>query len=92
MIHGDECDNGTLTIHSILGSGSSANPCNDIYRGAAAFSAPETSNLANYIRENRDKVFCFLDIHSYSQLLMYPYSFSKDVTAKDKDELVSNNS
>ena len=71
------------------GSGSSGNPCSDIYRGAAAFSAPEAKSLADYIKSYRDKVFCYLDIHSYSQLMMYPWSYSKNVHAQDKEELVS---
>lgn len=74
-----------------LGPGSSGNPCNDVFRGTAAFSAPEVSALANYIKQNHGQIFCFLDIHSYSQLMMYPWSYSKTVTAEDSQELVSYN-
>lgn len=77
-------------IFFVLGSGSSNNPCSDIYRGKFAFSAPEVMAMANYIKENRNHVYGFLDIHSYSQLLMYPWSYSKEVISKDKEELVSN--
>ncbi len=75
----------------IPGTGSSDNPCRDTYRGNAAFSAPEASALAHYIKTSRDKVYCYIDIHSYGQFLLYPWSYSKDVIAKDTKELVSNN-
>ncbi|XP_028414409.1 carboxypeptidase B-like [Dendronephthya gigantea] len=73
--------------YHFAGSGSSNNTCSDIYHGKSAFSAPEVMAVANYIKANRDHVFGFLDIHSYSQLLMYPWSYSKDVISKDKEEL-----
>ncbi|XP_046840058.1 zinc carboxypeptidase-like [Xenia sp. Carnegie-2017] len=69
------------------GSGSSKNPCSELYHGKAPFSSPEVNAIASYTKRFKEKIFCFLDIHSYSQLLMYPWSYSKDAEAKDKIEL-----
>ncbi|CAB3980438.1 carboxypeptidase B-like, partial [Paramuricea clavata] len=73
--------------YHFAGAGSSNNPCNDIYHGERAFSAPEVLALANYIKSLRGEIYSFIDLHSYSQLLMFPWSYSKKAEAKDKAEL-----
>lgn len=73
--------------------GSSADPCNDSFRGAAAASEPETAAIAAYLAtlfpDQRppdlvtpapaDLSGVFLDVHSYGQLVMWPWSFAADV-------------
>ncbi|KAF9426079.1 hypothetical protein BGZ76_002913 [Entomortierella beljakovae] len=55
--------------------GSSTNPCADDYMGPSAFSSPEATNIANYLK-SLPKVVSYIDFHSYSQLWMVPYGYS----------------
>ena len=72
-----------------LGSGSSHEVCSDVYRGLSSFSASETKAMSDYLKANRRNVFTFIDIHSYSQLWMYPWSYTAAEKAVDDDELVT---
>ncbi|XP_054838946.1 carboxypeptidase B-like [Eublepharis macularius] len=60
--------------------GASRRPCDDTYCGSAAESEKETKALANFIRNNVSTIKAYLTIHSYSQMLLYPYSYTYDVT------------
>ncbi|KAJ6669404.1 hypothetical protein lerEdw1_008213 [Lerista edwardsae] len=66
--------------------GASRRPCDETFCGTAPESEKETKALADFIRENLSTVKAYLTIHSYSQLLLYPYSYTYDVT-KDNVEL-----
>ncbi|KAI8603313.1 carboxypeptidase A4 [Dissophora ornata] len=55
--------------------GSSANPCADDYMGPSAFSSPEATNIAKYLK-SLPKVVSYIDFHSYSQLWMVPYGYT----------------
>jgi PKD repeat protein len=69
--------------------GSSANPCDETYRGPNAASEPETQAVQNYVRaifpDQRDPELTdaapadatgvFLDLHSYSELVLWPWGF-----------------
>ena len=65
--------------------GSSNNSCSYTYHGPAAFSEQETKNTRDYVL-NHPEIAYFQDLHSYSQLIMFPYGFSENSTA-DHDEL-----
>lgn len=54
------------------GIGTSSNPCSDTYKGAAAFSEPETRNV-KWMLGTHSNIVCFADVHSYSQLILYPW-------------------
>ncbi|QOJ14554.1 MAG: hypothetical protein HRU75_07840 [Planctomycetia bacterium] len=54
------------------GSGSSSSPNSETYRGPSAFSEAETQALRNLLYENPNFV-AHIDLHSYSQLVMYPW-------------------
>ncbi|OXB58048.1 hypothetical protein ASZ78_007707 [Callipepla squamata] len=56
------------------GPGASSNPCSDSYRGPSANSEVEVKSIVNFIK-NHGNVVAFLTLHSYSQLLMYPYGY-----------------
>ena len=70
--------------------GSSGNQCSDTYRGAAAASEPETAAIVAYVRSQfpdqrpddltspapADATGIFLDIHSYSELVLWPWGFT----------------
>jgi carboxypeptidase T len=70
--------------------GSSPDPCDETYRGPAAASEPETQAVLNYVRaqfpdQRADPLDAaapitatgiFLDIHSYSELVLWPWGFT----------------
>jgi len=57
------------------GTGSSGDPCSDIYRGTAAFTAPETDAEENYL-VNLQNVISYVDIHSYGSYFMSPWGYT----------------
>lgn len=54
------------------GIGTSAASCSDVFKGAAAFSEPETRNVRSLL-VNYPNIDCMMDVHSYSQLVLYPW-------------------
>ncbi|KAH0617198.1 hypothetical protein JD844_029018 [Phrynosoma platyrhinos] len=66
---------------------SSDNPCSDSYHGPSANSEVEVRSIVDFIKSHGN-VKAFISIHSYSQLLMYPYGYTctntKDHTELDK--------
>ncbi|XP_018424396.1 PREDICTED: mast cell carboxypeptidase A-like [Nanorana parkeri] len=67
-------------------TGSYGNPCFQIYSGTGPESAPETKAVSTYIREHLSIMKAYLSFHSFSQLLMYPYAYTKEL-APDHEEL-----
>jgi len=57
-----------------LNSGSSGTSTNDTYRGSAPFSEPETQVLRNYAL-SIPKLVASIDFHSYSQLVLRPWTY-----------------
>ncbi|KAF1479484.1 Carboxypeptidase B, partial [Pygoscelis antarcticus] len=56
--------------------GASKNCCDSTYCGSAPESEKETKALADFIREHLPTIKAYLTIHSYSQLLLFPYSYT----------------
>ncbi|OQC36064.1 MAG: Zinc carboxypeptidase precursor [Acidobacteria bacterium ADurb.Bin051] len=70
--------------------GSSTNPCDDTYRGAAPASEPETMAIQAYMRtifpDQRgplpsdpapaDATGLYIDLHSYSELVLWPWGYT----------------
>uniref|UniRef100_A0A8C3M5M8 Peptidase M14 domain-containing protein n=1 Tax=Geospiza parvula TaxID=87175 RepID=A0A8C3M5M8_GEOPR len=56
--------------------GASDYPCSSTYCGSAPESEKETKALADFIREHLSTIKAYLTIHSYSQLLLFPYSYT----------------
>jgi len=54
------------------GIGTSAASCSDVFKGAAAFSEPETRNVRSLLT-NYPNIDCMMDVHSFSQLVLYPW-------------------
>ncbi|MCH7812571.1 MAG: hypothetical protein IID40_00990 [Planctomycetes bacterium] len=57
------------------GPGSDSWPDSNIYRGPAPFSEPETQVLRDFFFDHPN-VRASLDIHSYSQLILWPYGYT----------------
>ncbi|XP_026218810.1 carboxypeptidase B [Anabas testudineus] len=68
-------------------TGASSNPCSDTYCGSSPESEIEVKNVANFIRKNKSIIKAYLTIHSYSQLLLFPYSYTYKLAA-DHSELL----
>ncbi|XP_059610856.1 uncharacterized protein LOC132257834 [Phlebotomus argentipes] len=58
--------------------GASNDVCSGTYAGPAAFSEPETRLLADFVLQRRDHIKMYLSYHSYSHLLLYPWSYTSD--------------
>lgn len=79
--------NFSFAWNSTGGTGSSGNPCNETYRGPSPASEPEVQTIENYVRNlwpdrrgpgqndaaPSDTSGIHLDIHSYSQLVLWPW-------------------
>eukprot|EP00063_Salmo_salar_P031912 XP_014006747.1 PREDICTED: carboxypeptidase O isoform X2 [Salmo salar] len=58
--------------------GASNRPCDEIYCGQFPESEPEAEAVANFLRSHKDSVKLYLSIHSYGQMLLFPYSCSNE--------------
>uniref|UniRef100_UPI003AABEE12 carboxypeptidase B2 n=1 Tax=Centroberyx gerrardi TaxID=166262 RepID=UPI003AABEE12 len=67
--------------------GASDTPCSEIYCGAFPESEPESEAVANFLRSHKDSVQLYLSIHSYSQMLLFPYSCTLEEAENHNDLL-----
>jgi carboxypeptidase T len=74
--------------------GSSGSPSNETYRGAAAFSAPETQVMRDFIASRvvngKQQIKTSITFHSYALLVLWPYGYTytdvpSDMTQDDHD-------
>ena len=56
----------------------SCSPCSDVYAGPSAFSEPETRNIKHLLDTRR--IDCFADVHSYSELILWPWGHAPSQT------------
>ncbi|MFZ2956024.1 MAG: M14 family metallopeptidase [Candidatus Ozemobacteraceae bacterium] len=63
-------------------AGAGTDPKSDTYRGSQAFSEPEA--LAIKGLAERERFQACLSFHSYSELVLYPFSYAKGVPCPDK--------
>ncbi|NWI52851.1 CBPA1 Carboxypeptidase, partial [Calyptomena viridis] len=57
------------------GSGASGNSCSQTYHGPYANSEPEVKSIVDFV-QSHGNIKAFVSIHSYSQLLLYPYGYT----------------
>ncbi|KAL7401754.1 hypothetical protein ABVT39_004313 [Epinephelus coioides] len=69
------------------GPGASSNPCSETYRGPRAHSESEVKSIVDFVKSHRN-FKAFISIHSYSQMLLYPYGYTR-TPVKDQAELHS---
>ncbi|XP_071320287.1 carboxypeptidase B2 [Trachinotus anak] len=67
--------------------GASHEPCTEIYCGAYPESERETQAVANFLRSHKDSVQLYFSIHSYSQMLLFPYSCTLEEAENHSDLL-----
>jgi len=53
-------------------------PCSDVYCGPSDFSEPETRNVKHLL--DTEHIDCFADVHSYSELVLYPWGHAPTQT------------
>uniref|UniRef100_A0A8C0GCT9 Carboxypeptidase B2 n=1 Tax=Chelonoidis abingdonii TaxID=106734 RepID=A0A8C0GCT9_CHEAB len=70
------------------GKGASHNDCHEIYCGPYPESEPEVKAVAHFLQKHKDHTKAYITIHSYSQMVLFPYSYTTN-KSKDHDELVS---
>jgi hypothetical protein len=65
--------------------GSSANPAAETFRGASAFSAPETQRVRDFVNGRVvggvQQIRTAIDFHTYSELVLWPYGYTTADTA-----------
>ncbi|XP_077344376.1 carboxypeptidase B-like [Lithobates pipiens] len=69
-------------------NGATSSPCSEVYSGTTFESESETRALGDFIRSNLSSIKAYLTIHSYSQMLLFPYSYTNK-QAKDYYELLA---
>ncbi|CRL08319.1 CLUMA_CG021383, isoform A [Clunio marinus] len=69
--------------------GASDQSCSEIYRGVEAFSEVETQLLRSAVRDLRESCKFYLTLHSYGNLLLYPWGWTSDLpeTWRDIDDI-----
>ncbi|XP_053678130.1 zinc carboxypeptidase-like [Anopheles nili] len=71
------------------GPGASSDPCRYDFAGGSEASEPETQALAGYLRDHvqTERIVTYFSVHSFSQLIMFPYGYTKD-QVPNYDDLV----
>ncbi|KAK3530252.1 hypothetical protein QTP86_020120, partial [Hemibagrus guttatus] len=59
-------------------TGASSSPCSDIYCGQYPESEPEVQAVTNFLRTHKDSIKLYFSMHSYSQMLLFPYSYTHE--------------
>jgi len=66
----------------------SSDPTSDVYHGPSVFSESETRNVS-WLLDTYDHIRCFVDVHSYSELILYPWG-DDDTQTTDTDQNFTN--
>ncbi|KAL3229230.1 Inactive metallocarboxypeptidase ECM14 [Nakaseomyces bracarensis] len=65
-------------------------PCSEEYSGEAPFEAMEARSWNEYLSNVKGEynIYGYLDLHSYSQEILYPYAYSCDAVPRDLENLL----
>ncbi|XP_012866676.1 PREDICTED: carboxypeptidase B2 [Dipodomys ordii] len=66
--------------------GASSFSCSETYCGLYPESEPEVKAVADFLRRNINHIKAYISMHSYSQQILFPYSYSSS-KSKDHEEL-----
>ncbi|KPP73588.1 carboxypeptidase O precursor-like, partial [Scleropages formosus] len=67
--------------------GVSKDCCSDIYCGSKVLSESEADAVTSFVQSMKERVLCFLTIHSHGQLILVPYGYP-EIQAPNYDELM----
>lgn len=74
-------------VWGVTTSNTSCNPCLETFVGAGAFSEPESQNIKHLCDTYRIDVF--VDVHSYSELVLYPWGHAPTQTTDPSQRFTS---
>ncbi|KAF6083844.1 carboxypeptidase B2 [Phyllostomus discolor] len=66
--------------------GASNFSCSEVYCGPYPESEPEVRAVASFLRRNINHIKAYIAMHSYSQMIVFPYSYNRS-KSKDHEEL-----
>ncbi|XP_003740143.1 carboxypeptidase B [Galendromus occidentalis] len=69
--------------------GSSANPCAENFAGLTPFSEKESQAIRTGINRLSGRLLVYLNVHSYSQVVMSPYGYTTTKPAAHEDQLAA---
>ncbi|XP_067620075.1 zinc carboxypeptidase A 1-like [Eurosta solidaginis] len=58
-------------------TGTSNDPCDDLYAGPSPYSEIETRTYADFVTKLKDELVLHLQFHAYGQRLLFPYGYTK---------------
>jgi murein tripeptide amidase MpaA len=70
------------------GIGTSADNCSEVFKGAAAFSEPETRN-ARHLIDQYTNIRSMIDVHSYSEDILMPWGDDDNQTNKEEQNFMN---
>nr|XP_036676901.1 zinc carboxypeptidase A 1 isoform X2 [Drosophila suzukii] len=67
------------------GTGSTSNPCMNLYRGAESFSEPESRAIRSFLSGMREYLGAYVSLSGYGQTITYPWGDADYVTENQRD-------
>lgn len=74
-------------VWGVITGNTSCNPCNETYLGPNRFSEPESQNIRDFC--NTHNVDVFLDVHSFSELVLFPWGHAPTQTTNSSQRFPS---
>lgn len=68
-------------------TGASSDPCSPTYHGGAAMSEPEVQSVASFLESQQHRLAGYLDIHSYGQMILFPWGYTRD-PPEDQEDMI----
>uniref|UniRef100_A0A8I3PCJ3 Carboxypeptidase O n=1 Tax=Canis lupus familiaris TaxID=9615 RepID=A0A8I3PCJ3_CANLF len=60
--------------------------CQDItFCGSGPVSEPETKAVSSFVESKKESIVCFLTMHSYGQLILTPYGYTKNKSSNHEE-------